>query len=161
LGSTQKARELFAGLVHQGLDIVELRGEVEAVEYIVQCASAIAESRKRRVPSRFKVAGLRCQTLRDPIDKLRISWVSQLMQIPGVSEEIAKVVAERYPSPAAILAAVAKTDSSTSNAHAEGFVSEIEYPIRGKKSTRKIGPIVSRRIFMLFHPTVAPDYVLA
>merc|ERR1712014_97013 len=117
-----------------------------AAQYVVQCAAAIAESRKRRVPSRFKVAGLRCQTLRDPMDKLRISWVSQLMQIPGVSEEIAKVVAERYPSPASILAAVAKSDASTVNIVAEGFVSEIEYPIRGKKSTRKIGPIVSRRI---------------
>merc|ERR1712032_1292816 len=93
----------------------------EAGEYVAQCAAAVAESRKRRVPSRFKVAGVRCQSIRDPIDKLRISWVSQLMQIPGVSEGIAKVIAEQYTSPGSLLAAVAKIDMAAApNASGEG-----------------------------------------
>jgi len=156
---------LAAGLVRHGLGVVELHGVPEAAEYVVQCSAAVAESRKRRVPSRFKVAGLRCQTLRDPGDKLRISWVSQLMQIPGVSEDIAKIIAERYPSPGVLLDAVARASASSAVAGpdalmADAFVAELEYPIRGKKSTRRIGPIVSRRVFTLFHPDVTPELVL-
>lgn len=173
--SPHAALSLTAATMRHGLELVELHGLPQAAEYIFQCAAAVAESRKRRVPSRFKVAGLKCQTLRDPGDKLRISWVSQLMQIPGVSEDIAKVIAERYPSPGVLLDAVARADeaqraSSSSglaepphgvcNATADAFLSEIEFPIRGKKSTRRIGPIVSRRVFTLFHASVAPELVL-
>ena len=92
LASADVAVALQTSLIRHGLDIVELHGVKEAVEYVVQCVAAVAESRKRRVPSRFKVAGMRCKTLRDSGDKLRISWVSQLMQVPGVSEEIAKIL---------------------------------------------------------------------
>jgi len=172
LGSADAAKALIAGLLC-GLDIVELHGALEAAEYVAQCAAAVAESRKRRVPSRFKVAGVRCQTLRDPGDKLRISWVSQLMQIPGVSEEIAKVVAERWPSPGALLGAVARAGKDARGAGsssgsaigvdasiADSFLAEMEYPIRGKKCTRRIGPIVSRRVYSLFHPGVSPELVL-
>merc|ERR1712139_460396 len=100
----------------------------------------------------------------------RISWVSQLMQVPGVSEEIAKVIAERFPSPGALLAAVAGADkdgsrsasssssgSDLNTAVADAFLAELEYPIRGKKCTRRIGPIISRRLFTLFHPAVSPS----
>jgi hypothetical protein len=160
-------------MLQHGLDVVEVSGLLEAAEYVFQCAAAVAESRKRRVPSRFKVAGTRCQTIRDPADKLRISWVSQLMQVPGVSEEIAKVIAQRYPSPGALLGAVAQADrdarantaslsvdSKVDDAVSEAFLAELEYPIRGKKSTRRIGPIISRRLFTLFHPTISPGFVL-
>merc|ERR1711988_2087022 len=126
----------------------------QAAEYLIQCGTAICESRKRRMPSRFKVAGSRCQTLPSGAeDKMRVAWVSQLMQIPGVSEEIAKVIAERYPSPAAIMKAVEETNlpgteaSVSATSSAEGLFAELEYPIRGKKSMRRVGPIVSRRIY--------------
>jgi hypothetical protein len=163
LGSPSAALGLLESLVHHGLDVVELRGALEAAEYVAQCAATVVESRKRRVPSRFKVAGVRCQTLRDPVDKMRISWISQLMQIPGVSEEIAKVIAERYTSPATLLAAVAKLDVShvaSSSSEGDSFLAEIEYPIRGKKGTRRVGPIISRRIALLFHPMTPADHVL-
>lgn len=173
LSSAGSAAALAAGLVRHGLDVVELHGVPQAAEYVVQCVAAVAESRKRRVPSRFKVAGMRCQTLRDPSDKLRISWVSQLMQIPGVSEDIAKIIAEQFPSPGVLLDAVARAEqaarsdasSSTSAAFldpvvADAFIGELEYPIRGKKSTRRIGPIISRRVFTLFHANVTPELVL-
>lgn len=167
LGRDGAIAALATGLVCHGLGVVEVRGAREAAEYVAQCASAVAESRKRRMPSRFKVAGVRCQTLRDPSEKLRISWVSQLMQVPGVSEEIAKIVAERYQSPGALLAAVASAVAEAGDASravtaaAEAFIAEMEYPIRGRKGTRRVGPIVSRRLFTLFHPTEPPDLVLA
>ena len=65
-----------------------------------------------------QVPGARCQTVpKDPQDKSRSSnafsltprlantWVSQLMQVQGMSEEMAKVVAERYKSPFAMMEA--------------------------------------------------------
>lgn len=162
---------LLKALVQHGFGVVELKDAAHASEYVVQCAAAVAESRKRRVPSRFKVAGVRCQTLgSDPADKLRIAWVSQLMQIPGVSEEIAKVIAERYPTPAAVMRATADADPAGSCAKssgevppgspAESFFADLEYPIRGKKGTRRVGPLVSRRIFTLFHPATPAEHLL-
>eukprot|EP00929_Paragymnodinium_shiwhaense_P006539 TRINITY_DN11012_c0_g1_i8.p1 TRINITY_DN11012_c0_g1~~TRINITY_DN11012_c0_g1_i8.p1 ORF type:complete len:262 (-),score=46.44 TRINITY_DN11012_c0_g1_i8:267-1052(-) len=97
------AAAFATNLVNCSVAAVELTDVVHAAEYVVQCASSIAESRKRRVPSRFKVLavlpipGSRCQTLpAGPDDKVRIAWVSMLMQIPGVSEEVAKVIADKY-----------------------------------------------------------------
>jgi len=157
-------------LLKDDIATVETLNAANASDYVLQCASSICECRKRRVPSRFKIPGTRCQTLpKDPADKLRVTWVSQLMQIPGVSEEIAKTVAERYPSPAAMLKAVQSVDP-TGRCLDEGprvtippevdFLSDLEYPIRGRKSTRRIGPIVSHRILALFHADVQPDRLL-
>jgi len=154
-------------LIDHGVGTVELRDIAHISEYIAQCASAIAESRKRRVPSRFKVAGARCQTLPSgPGEKMRVAWVSQLMQIPGVSEEIAKVIADQYASPAALLQAIGQVDPVGTEAGgqagglADSFLAELEFPIRGKKSMRRVGPVVSRRIFTMFNPAVSAQQVL-
>ncbi|CAE8667283.1 unnamed protein product, partial [Polarella glacialis] len=158
------ASALSAALLRWGAGFVEVRSPEHAAEYTAQCAAAVATSRKRRVPSRFKVPGVRCQSLpQNPDDRLRITWVSQLMQIPGVSEEVAKAVAGRHPTPAALLEAVAAAASggeSVDAAVADAFLADLEYPIRGKKGTRRLGPVVSRRIFALFHPGVLPEHVL-
>eukprot|EP00747_Dinoflagellata_sp_TGD_P179288 gnl/TRDRNA2_/TRDRNA2_29876_c0_seq1.p1 gnl/TRDRNA2_/TRDRNA2_29876_c0~~gnl/TRDRNA2_/TRDRNA2_29876_c0_seq1.p1 ORF type:complete len:307 (+),score=38.37 gnl/TRDRNA2_/TRDRNA2_29876_c0_seq1:40-960(+) len=163
------ATALASCLVQHGVGVVEVRDAAHAAEYLAQCAASISESRKRRVPSRFKVAGTRCQTLpQNPEDKLRITWVSQLMQVPGVSEEIAKVIAGRHPNPASLLEAVSRADpdgsslgdgGSTSSV-ADKFLADLEYPIRGKKGTRHVGPIISRRVFALFHPATSPEHML-
>lgn len=152
-------REVAAGfaasLVQHRVGFVEVRTVEQAAEYTLQCALAIAASRKRRIPSRFKIAGVKCQTLsRDPDDSLRRIWVSQLMQLPGVSEDIAKTISNRYSSPAALLKAVSSIAGSPAVGGATGdlFLADLEYPIRGKKETRKVGPVISRRIFTLFHP---------
>ncbi|CAK0821935.1 unnamed protein product [Prorocentrum cordatum] len=151
------AAPLAASLVRRGAGAVELEGPGHAAEYAAQCAAAVSESRRRRVPSRFKVAGARCQTLpRDASARLRVTWVSQLMQIPGVSEEIAKVIAEHHPSPAAILGAVASAGASSGSA----FLADLEYPIKGRSGTRKVGPVVSRRVFTMFSPEAEPEHLL-
>merc|ERR1740121_734810 len=103
----EEATSLACSLVRYGVGSVEVVDVDHAVQYVLQCAATVQECRRRRVPSRFKVAGVRCQTLpRDPQDKLRLTWVSQLMQVAGVSEEIAKAVSERYSSPGLLMQAV-------------------------------------------------------
>lgn len=163
------AGSLAEALLRWGAGFVEVRSAEQAAVYTAQCAASVAVSKKRRVPSRFKVAGARCQTLpRDPEDRLRITWVSQLMQIPGVSEEIAKAVAGRHQTPGVLLEAVAEacrggpssTEEGSANSIADKFLSDLEIPIRGKKGTRRLGPIVSRRIFTLFHPNASSERVL-
>lgn len=158
---------LAACLIHHHVAVVEVGSHVHAANYVAQSAAAIAESKRRRLPSRFKVVGSRCQTLpRDKGDSLRITWVSQLMQVPGVSEEIAKAIAERHPSPGSLLQTVMELDSTGASLRspdvhpASGFLADLEYPIRGKKGTRRIGPIVSRRIFAMFHAMTPPDHTL-
>lgn len=171
----EQALVLSASLVRHGVGSVEVCSVEHASRYVVQCALSVAESRKRRLPSRFKVAGVRCQTLpRDPQDRLRLTWVSQLMQLAGVSEEIAKSIAGRHSSPGALMQAISDafgaSGASSSSAGARGpadasaladaFLADLEFPIRGKKGTRRLGPVVSRRIFALFHPEALPEHVL-
>jgi len=163
------AEALARCLVAHGVGCVEVGDADHAAGYVVQCAASIAEARKRRTPSRFKVAGTKCQTLpRDEQDKVRITWVSQLMQVAGVSEEIAKSIAGHHPSPGAMIQAVAGASAAkgtgevadVSSSVAENFLADLEYPIRGKKGTRRLGPIISRRLFTLFHPGIPPEYLL-
>lgn len=49
----------------------------QAAQYVSQCASSVVECRRRRVPSRFKVAGVRCQTLpKDSVGRCSLSKLS-------------------------------------------------------------------------------------
>ena len=82
------------------------------------------------------------------------------MQIPGVSEEVAKAVAGRHPSPGALLEAVEAAAAPPGAQRAERFLADLELPIRGGRGTRRLGPVVSRRIFELFSPGATPDHVL-
>jgi len=164
----QTSAALGTCLVRHGIGVVEARSVDDAACYIVQCGLSLGESKKRRLPSRFKVQGSRCQTLpRNPHDQLRLTWVSQLMQLAGVSEEIAKAVAERHATPAALMQAIEAVEAENVGPAAkvrakvaEGFLADLEYPIRGKKGTKRLGPVVSRRIFSLFHPETTPEHVL-
>jgi len=180
----EQAAALAGSLVQHGVGSVEVFGVDHAAQYVLQSVSSVHECRRRRVPSRFKVAGVRCQTLpRDPQDKLRLTWVSQLMQVAGVSEEIAKAISERYPSPGLLMQAVTQvaqgrgssassvetavvpmglppTGKAAAGSVADSFLADLEYPIRGKKGTRRLGPVVSRRVFTLFHPETPPEHVL-
>merc|ERR1712008_653461 len=90
-------------------------------------------------------------------DKLRLTWVSQLMQLPGVSEEIAKAIANVHQNPAAMLEAVAQAAERSGMVAADSFLADLEYPIRGQKGMRRLGPMVSRRVFATFHPCSMPE----
>lgn len=158
------ADALAACLVEHGVGAVEVHDADNATQYVLQCAASVAERRRRRVPSRFKAAGVglaaRAGRLCSDENPWRLVWVSQLMQVAGVSEEIAKAVAGRHASPVALMEAAAALGTSATSAVADSFLADLEYPIRGKKGTRRVGPVVSRRLFALFHPATLPEHVL-
>lgn len=162
-----KNAELLAEvLVSLGWNTVEVRTPQQAAMYAINCAEAVVKSRGRTLPSRFKVQGVRCQTVpKDPDDRLANTWVSQLMQVQGMSEEMAKVVAERFSSPFAMMEAISVAAQSApegkQEATADRFLSDLELPIRGKKGTRRLGPVLSRRLFTLFHPYASSDQLIA
>jgi hypothetical protein len=164
--ATNARRDMIQGalatcLVRYDVGLVEVRNAAQSAAYVAQCAHAVTEAKRRRTPSRFKMAGARCQTLpRDTTDKLRLTWVSQLMQLPGVSEEIAKAIANVHPSPAAMLEAVAQAADRSGMVAADSFIANLEYPIRGHKGMRRLGPVVSRRVFATFHPGSTPENML-
>eukprot|EP00435_Cladocopium_sp_Y103_P014625 s2655_g3.t1 len=121
-----KSAELLAEvLVSLGWNTVEVRTPEQAAMYAINCAEAVVKSRGRTLPSRFKVQGVRCQTVpKDPDDRLANTWVSQLMQVQGMSEEMAKVVAERFSSPFAMMEAISVAAQSAP---------EEETPVEGEK----------------------------
>merc|ERR1719316_2525239 len=143
-------------LVKSHVNCVEVSTADGGAGYILQCASAVLESRKRKFPSRFKTEGERCQTVpRRQENQQLITWISQLMQVPGVSEEVAKVIAKRHSSPAALLAAVNGNPPAK-----QEFLADLEVPIRGQKSSRRLGPVLSRRLHSLFSASVQEGEVL-
>jgi len=162
-----KIAELLAqALVTMGCNTVEVRTPEQAALYALNCVEAVQKSRGKTLPSRFKVQGVRCQTIpKDPDDRLGNVWVSQLMQVQGMSEEMAKVVAERFASPfsmmEAISAAAQEAAEGTEGDTADRFIADLELPIRGKKGTRRLGPVLSRRLFTLFHPYASSDQLIA
>ena len=53
LGSAGAIVSLAAGLVHHGLDVVELRGVAEAAEYVAQCLGGVLKDFFPKSPTNF------------------------------------------------------------------------------------------------------------
>lgn len=54
----------------------------------------------------------------------------------------------------------ARTQAPRGDLASDDFLADLEYPVRGRKGTRRLGPTVSRRLFALFHPNTPPEHVL-
>mmetsp|Transcript_56098 Transcript_56098/g.126191 ORF Transcript_56098/g.126191 Transcript_56098/m.126191 type:complete len:304 (-) Transcript_56098:36-947(-) len=149
-------------LVGHSVGVVEVADAVGAAKYVAQCVASVVESQRRRLPSRFKVAGPRCQTLSDS-DAIQKAWVSQLMQIPGVSEEAAKAVAQRHPSPAALMHAIKEECSHepySLQPASDSFLASLELPSRGRNDVRRLGVSLSKRICAVFQEAALPSHQL-
>mmetsp|Transcript_21567 Transcript_21567/g.50286 ORF Transcript_21567/g.50286 Transcript_21567/m.50286 type:complete len:333 (-) Transcript_21567:74-1072(-) len=176
--AAQTAELAASCLVGVSVGLVEVADDAGAAKYVAQCVNSVVESQRRRIPSRFKVAGPRCQTLSiDSADAVQMAWISQLMQIPGISEEVAKAIATRHKSPALLMEALVeweqecasgvllRGDGSGHPRHQkqaqETFLAAIEVPARGKREVRRIGAAISKRVCGIFHASAAPYQLLS
>ena len=67
---------------------------------------------------------------------------AQLELIPGVSNKIAEAITNKYPTLKSLLSIYTSLDKNTS----KKIIEEITYEIKNNKK-RKIGPVISERIF--------------
>ncbi|EEA06334.1 uncharacterized protein CMU_008250 [Cryptosporidium muris RN66] len=83
-------------LIHLSSDSIEVRNEADVTVYLYSIISSIGEAQKRPVPSKYKPKSNN-STAADSI------WVSQLIQIPGLSDESAKAIADKFPNPSKLI----------------------------------------------------------
>lgn len=166
------------GMVRYGLDAVEVSSVKEAGIYVALAVEAVRKSEREKKlklrkgdvcrsvgilggggPGSSGPAGVR--------GEFYVQWVSMLMEIPGVSEEIAKTVAETYPSLKKLLSDLGG-EKGAGGASASGQVKlvsaaagyncaattnkleNLEIATRSKKESRRLGPVVAGRIVGFF-----------
>eukprot|EP00922_Rhytidocystis_sp_ex-Travisia-forbesii_P054476 GHVS01080744.1.p1 GENE.GHVS01080744.1~~GHVS01080744.1.p1 ORF type:complete len:230 (+),score=64.69 GHVS01080744.1:582-1271(+) len=81
------------------------------------------------------------------IKDMRPLVVSQLTQVPGVSEEIALAVVESFPTPDSLIRL-----TGLGSAKAEQTLSQLVISTRGCGKTRKLGKTIAKRLTLIYGP---------
>ncbi|CAD7931228.1 unnamed protein product [Amoebophrya sp. A25] len=138
---------LARGLVAYDLDMVEIFSLEEAGAYVCLVLDAIVKSRTKKTTGEFHNRSEGCKSVPHSEGRgaMFVNWVSMLMEVPGCGEEMAKVVANRWPSLATLLDAL---ESAVDIVKSE--MRELMVPQRGKSETRKLGPVLANRICNFF-----------
>ncbi|KAH7649400.1 hypothetical protein FG379_001027 [Cryptosporidium bovis] len=87
-------------LINNSIDSIETKNELEASQYLSNIISAICEIQKRSLSSKYKP---RISSF--PSDDL---WVSQLFQIPGLSEDSARAIERIFRTPGELITYIDK-----------------------------------------------------
>lgn len=134
------------------IDIVAVSSLEEGANYVQYAVKAFADNRKSQ-QSRWHHKGPSCRSLnRTTTSTSYVTWISMLMEIPMMSEESAKAIAERYPTPREIV------DACTSCGN-DLLFADIEMPCRGQKTVRRIGPQMSKKLFQIFTATDPDQHI--
>lgn len=78
-------------LVDYSIDSFEARNEVEASQYLISIVTGLQEVQKRPVSSKYKPKNI-SGTNNNP-------WITQIMQIPGLSDDSARGIEKVYRAP--------------------------------------------------------------
>ncbi|OII73059.1 uncharacterized protein cubi_02290 [Cryptosporidium ubiquitum] len=78
-------------LVDYSIDSFEARSELEASQYLISIVSGLQEVQKRPISSKYKPKNI-SGTNNNP-------WITQIMQIPGLSDDSARGIEEAYKTP--------------------------------------------------------------
>ncbi|KAH8584488.1 uncharacterized protein ELE39_002582 [Cryptosporidium sp. chipmunk genotype I] len=78
-------------LVDYSIDSFEAKNELEASQYLISIVSGLHEAQKRPVSSKYKPKNT-SRTNNNP-------WITQIMQIPGLSDDSARGIENVYKSP--------------------------------------------------------------
>eukprot|EP01071_Lankesteria_metandrocarpae_P002237 Lankesteria_metandrocarpae@DN2175_c0_g1_i1.p1 len=121
---------------------------IDAAEgaYLVRSAArAIADAASKPPPTTLTVRpqGISGSHSAERYEPLHRIWISQLMQVPGVAEEAAKVIADVYTSPG-VLTAAYKEDTT----RVTKTITNLTTASRG--GPRRIGPVAASRLELLF-----------
>eukprot|EP00922_Rhytidocystis_sp_ex-Travisia-forbesii_P019408 GHVS01028741.1.p1 GENE.GHVS01028741.1~~GHVS01028741.1.p1 ORF type:complete len:486 (+),score=81.70 GHVS01028741.1:132-1589(+) len=121
-------------------------------EFVGRCVRALQERHKKlKRTTAFKPAAatVQKQTNRaEMLTDMRPLVVSQLTQVPGVSEEIALAIVQSYPTPNSL---ICLTNVEGGCCAAVDVLSQVVIPTREGKS-RKLGKAIAKRLCLIFGP---------
>jgi hypothetical protein len=130
-------------LIH-GVRIFETANAASTVQFIAQMTKNLAEApyKKRTSVLDFKTSASAPSSSENGRKKPKLSevWRRQLTEIPSVSEKIANVVANKYPTVKSLINAY---DKCTGNG--ENMLKDLQVDQK-----RKVGPAASKSIYDLF-----------
>lgn len=123
------------------IDIISVATIEEGANYVTCAVRALCD--KKTPHTKWHHKGDSCRSLsRATTCPNFVTWVSMLMEIPGMSEDTAKAVCERYRTPRAAIDA--------SRGQSDHMFADIEIPSRGQKTARRLGPALSKKLYRIF-----------
>ncbi|KJP88862.1 hypothetical protein AK88_01552 [Plasmodium fragile] len=151
-------------LVRHHVDSIEMENDKHLHMFIFKCCKYLYLSKVRKVNSYFKVkpAGLSQDKL-SHMSQGKVSppasgtlhtrrhfstWVSQLMQISGLSEDASIKIAQAFNTPFDLIMHLKKKDD-------EECLSD--FIISSSYGDRRLGKALSRKVFRVFSPDAHPD----
>ncbi|KAH8739472.1 hypothetical protein FG386_000444 [Cryptosporidium ryanae] len=145
-------------LINNSIDSIETKNELEASQYLNHIISAISDVQKKSMSSKYKprISSFSSDSL----------WISQLLQIPGLSEDSARAIENVYRTPSELINYIEK-HSFNSNDKLEpsksGFktkfddsdnfskLSNISFLCSKGLNSRKIGKARTKKLVLLYN----------
>ncbi|XP_065283824.1 crossover junction endonuclease EME1 isoform X1 [Dermacentor albipictus] len=134
-----------------GVTVATKESTEELAEYLAKFTRALAERPHREAKQSRPLQHLAPGSL-SKHDSLRRTWQAQLEQFASVSRDVAEAIVCRYPGPKLLLQAF---QACKNRAEGETLLADIQVR-RGAgalQSTRRVGPVVSGRIYRFFLAT--------
>lgn len=123
----------------------------ELAEYLAKFTRALAERPHREAKQSRPLQHLAAGSF-SKYDSLRRTWQAQLEQFASVSRDVAEAIVSQYPAPRLLLQAYR---ACSDRALGETLLADIQVR-RGAgalQSTRRVGPVISGRIYRFFVAT--------
>ncbi|XP_077489730.1 methyl methanesulfonate sensitivity 4 isoform X3 [Amblyomma americanum] len=139
-----------------GVTITTKEDPQELAEYLAKLTRALAERPHREAKQSRPLQHLTAGCL-SKHDSLRRTWQAQLEQFAGVSRDVAEAIVGQYPAPRLLLQAY---QACRDRALGETLLADIQVR-RGAgalQSTRRVGPVISGRIYRFFVATDQDAY---
>ncbi|CAD7940077.1 unnamed protein product [Amoebophrya sp. A120] len=141
------------GLVLHDLDMIEVSSLSEAGSYVLVAVEAVLKSKnKKTATGEFHHRAEGCKSVPTNVEGIGAmygNWCSMLMEIPGLGEEMAKVVAENFKTPPLLVSAILQ-DEARAYGNVLKQLENLLVPQRGKNETRRLGPALANRIVQFF-----------
>ncbi|KAH7943078.1 hypothetical protein HPB52_004895 [Rhipicephalus sanguineus] len=134
-----------------GITVATKESTEELAEYLAKFTRALAERPHREAKQSRPLQHLAPGSL-SKHDSLRRTWQAQLEQFASVSRDVAEAIVCQYPAPKLLLQAY---QACKQRAEGETLLADIQVR-RGAgvlQSTRRVGPVVSGRIYRFFVAT--------
>jgi len=101
--SQRFVRAIARGFVHHQIDVIETHSVKEAACYMTCAIEALLKSKTKKITGFFETRGSICKSVTHAgKGQFFSNWCSMLMEIPGVSEEVAKAIANEFPTVTAL-----------------------------------------------------------
>jgi hypothetical protein len=137
-----------------GIKIFECNSNNEFIDYLHHFSDSIITKEEKSKITFFESKPTNTTNLCELegiTDETTLTWIRQLMCIPGISETKAIAVAKVYPNYVSLIEQYNK--SGYNEKERESFLKDIEVDNKAKNKTSKLGVALSTKIYKVFNST--------